>query len=103
MRPIALGRQSEWGRARSKEPQWHIGWNQHGTPRLETSQHRMKTKASLTLVAANGTLPLRDFTRSYRVVAGIINGVPLVLASWKTASALAAGCTMILKPAEETH
>ena len=37
------------------------------------------------------------------VVAGIIPwNYPFVLASWKVAPALAAGCTMILKPAEET-
>jgi phenylacetaldehyde dehydrogenase len=37
------------------------------------------------------------------VVAGIIPwNYPFVLASWKIAPALAAGCTMILKPAEET-
>jgi len=37
------------------------------------------------------------------VVAGIIAwNFPFVLASWKVAPALAAGCTMILKPAEQT-
>jgi phenylacetaldehyde dehydrogenase len=37
------------------------------------------------------------------VVAGIVPwNFPLVLASWKIAPALAAGCTMVLKPAEET-
>ena len=37
------------------------------------------------------------------VVGGIISwNYPFVLASWKVAPALAAGCTVILKPAEET-
>jgi phenylacetaldehyde dehydrogenase len=38
-----------------------------------------------------------------QLVAGIVPwNYPFVLASWKIAPALAAGCTMILKPAEET-
>ena len=47
------------------------------------------------------------FSLTLREPVGVVGGIiawnyPFVLASWKVAPALAAGCTMILKPAEQT-
>jgi phenylacetaldehyde dehydrogenase len=48
-----------------------------------------------------------EFGRHPRQPIGVVGGIvtwnyPFVLASWKVAPALAAGCTIILKPAEQT-
>lgn len=55
------------------------------------------------------TLPLAEnfFTYTLREPVGVVGGIvpwnfPLNLASWKLAPALAAGCTVIMKPATET-
>jgi acyl-CoA reductase-like NAD-dependent aldehyde dehydrogenase len=58
---------------------------------------------------AGAVLPVdgQDFVYTVREPVGVVGAIvpwnfPLNLASWKFAPALAAGCTIVLKPAEET-
>lgn len=67
------------------------------------------TKLEGQTVPVSGTLvPAQEYAAfSQREPVGVIGAIiawnfPLLLATWKAAPALAAGCTIVLKPAEET-
>lgn len=65
--------------------------------------------ASLADKAAGRTIPVDDSVHAYtsKVPVGVVGAitpwnVPLMAAAWKLGPALAAGCTVVLKPAEQT-
>ncbi|MCW5579791.1 MAG: aldehyde dehydrogenase [Luteimonas sp.] len=79
--------------------------------RLDTGAHPrwFQYYASLAETLAGRTIPVDDSVHAFttRVPVGVVGAitpwnVPLMSAVWKLAPALAAGCTVVLKPAEQT-
>lgn len=79
--------------------------------RLDTGAHPrwFQYYASLAETLAGRTIPIDDSVHAFtsRLPVGVVGAitpwnVPLMAAVWKLAPALAAGCTVVLKPAEHT-